>query len=75
MDPVKPCRFQVGDGVSLELWDRWERWENRLGNCTVTLVERCRCESGYMVIVVNPKGRSARLDSNWLTELHPELPL
>lgn len=63
---------QVGDAVSLDRWDKTERPVNRMGNCTVTKVERVRnCESGWMVTVENPQGRTITLDSNWLRGLRP----
>jgi hypothetical protein len=70
--PKKPCRFAVGETVSLERWNRYERKPHRLFNCIVTAIEPARCESGWMVTVAAIDGRTQTLDSNWLLKKETE---
>lgn len=72
---LPPCRFGVGESVSLWKWDRYERPPNKLGNCVVEFIERVKgCQSGYMITARNAAGATCCLDSDWLSEIIPEHP-
>lgn len=74
MAELKPCKFEVGETVSLWKWDRYERATNKLGQCEVKFIERTYCETGYMVTVENANGARCTLASNWLAKIIPEHP-
>lgn len=58
----------VGATVSLDRWDRTERTVNRMGPSRVTLIQRRRCESGYIVTVESDRGKQS-IDLHWLAPL------
>lgn len=59
--------YDVGDTVSLEKWDATEPPHKRMGICKVTGTWSGCSESGVIVEVTAPCGRTKELDSHWLT--------
>ena len=64
--------YDVGDTVSLEKWDATEPPYKRMGVCTVTGTWPGLCESGIVVEVTDPHGRTKELDSHWLRPVEKE---
>lgn len=59
--------YDVGDTVSLEKWDATEPPHKHMGICKVTDTWSGCSESGIIVEVTDPCGRTKELDSHWLT--------
>lgn len=67
--PFTPCRFKVGDKVSLERCDKHQPPNKKLGSpAEVKHITRGVCESGWMV-TVKSEHEIVTLDQNWLKEI------
>ncbi len=67
-------RYQPGDAVSLDRWDRYQRRDHDesiypydpFGECRVISSRRACSQSGAMVTVENARRRRIELDEDWM---------
>ena len=62
------ARYKVGDLVSVAKWDATEAPNNRIHSpAKVLTVTRSHCQTGFMLYVAGPTGKTVDLDQDWVS--------